>query len=57
MRLPTKPICQLNDSDRMPEYYAPIPQVVLYHGSKQERQAIRSKRMPVGAWLHSLVYV
>lgn len=24
-------------------------QVVLYHGSKQERQAIRSKRMPTGA--------
>ena len=25
-------------------------QVVLYHGSKQERQAIRAKRMPTGVW-------
>ncbi|PRW20842.1 ATP-dependent DNA helicase DDM1 isoform X1 [Chlorella sorokiniana] len=30
------------------ERWAPDFPVVLYHGTKQERQAIRSKRMPVG---------
>jgi hypothetical protein len=31
------------------ERWAPGFPVVLYHGSKQERQAIRSKSMPTGA--------
>ena len=31
------------------ERWAPDFPVVLYHGSKQERQELRRKRMPVGA--------
>lgn len=30
------------------ERWAPDFPVVLYHGTKPERQALRSKRMPVG---------
>ena len=32
------------------ERWAPGFPVVLYHGSKQERQQIRSTRMPTGGW-------